>query len=181
MLEIWKLIRRVWVKAKKQYDIYVDARTKGRDVEMTRRSVAKALNHIATVDLLEMHFKGFEQHKETIGNTMFQMALDYYKDGHQDPGTKFILPAVEYFKTVKKWGDVEAQRVAVIWAMLAVVWNDIDTWIGVMGGKLEFTLKGELVTGGVQQKAKKKARLDAKATEEFLKEGTGTELSLIHI
>ena len=106
---------------------------------------------------------------------MFQMALDYYKDGHQDPATPFILPAVEYFKRVKKWGDLEAQRVAVIWAMLTVVWNDIDTWIGVMGGKLEFTLKGELVTGGVQQKAKKKAKLSAKATEEFLKEGTGTE------
>ena len=108
-----------------------------------------------------MHFKGFAQHKATMGMNMFQSALDYYAAGNQDPATEFILPAVEYFKRVKKWGDLEAQRVAVIWAMLTVVWNDIDTWIGVMGGKLEFTLKGQFVTGGLQQKDKKRIKLTA--------------------
>ena len=67
-----------------------------------------------------------------------------------------IEKAVLYHQ--QAFDEVNAQAIAVVWALFAMIYNDMDKWLKIMGSKLEIGLKPSLMLGTARPL--KKSRVD---------------------
>ena len=58
-----------------------------------------------------------------------------------------------------------AQALAVVWGIFTFIWSDIDTWMGIMGGKLQWSLKPDIARSAETQRDKKRVKTNIELAE----------------
>ena len=153
---IYKELRLKWENARKQYNVWLDAKDRNAKDEPKHKLVAsQALRRIAENEIVLFTFKNPHQNK------LYRVAKLYYDKGHHEPSGRSIAAAViEFKKPPSNFKPHNAAAAAVVWAAFTYIWNDLDAWIGQMGGKLPFQLKPDVAISAVRQPRAKKTRTD---------------------
>ena len=114
---------------------------------------AKTLHRIAEQELIELTFINPHQNK------LYRVAKLFYDAGNHVPNGKNVAAAViEFKKPPSNFKPHNAAAAAVVWAAFTYIWNDLDTWLAQMGGKLSFGLKPDIAISAVRQPRAKKVK-----------------------
>ena len=150
---IYAKLKDRWQAARKAYQVWVGAKDRGDKQEARYKKVAaQTLHRIAEKELVNLEFLTSHQGK------LYEVAKPYYDAGNNNPIPRNVERAEMEFKNKMSFGPHNAKSAAVVWAAFTWIWNDLDTWIGQMGGKLKFTLKPNLHADAAVQPRKKKVK-----------------------
>ena len=155
---IYARMKQAWVHARTNYAVFIVEYNKDPVAEQTktaRKQAIRAIKQQAAHGLINISFEGPQAPRQ---KRLYQAAINYYMQGFGNPSKGYIAKAVLYHK--ESFDEVNAQAIAVVWALFAMIYNDMDKWLKIMGSKLEIGLKPGIIS--VSRQAAKRPKITPK-------------------